>query len=163
MPESTAMVIYTVLNPAYSRNFFSSSTTRAPTHPRRALHARCDCCLISCCLLKDYTFFRAIHILKVYTFYGYTYFRVMHFFNLSYTYFACKSSHPRRPRRALHARRGLSYAIICTPLPTLKSAIICTHIDVFYSHFMYTFISTLFFSFYVHLYIPNKKTAGSFI
>ena len=73
MPESTAMVIYTVLNHLTEGIFFlflHHARPHAP--PPRKTRAE------GCCLLKDYTFFRAIHILKVYTFYGYTYFRGMH-------------------------------------------------------------------------------------
>ena len=190
-PEATAMVIYTVLN-QLTEGIFSLPPPRAPHAPRRALHARRDCCL-----LKDYTYFEGIHILWVYIFSRYAFFSIYHIHILP-------ANHHTPDAPAAHYTRaeGLAmrlyvhlympwnkrlcahiyiiiycpfyvhlyqlilsffYAIICTPLPTLKSAIICTHIDVFYSHFMHTFICTFSFSFYVHLYIPNKKTAGSFI
>lgn len=107
-----------------------------------------EVCILWVCIFYWYAYFRGIHILLVCIFQSIIYI------------FCPQIIAPQTPRRACNARRGLSYAIICTPLPTLKSAIICTHIDVFYSHFMYTFISTLFFSFYAHLYMPNKKNCG---
>lgn len=79
-PEATAMVIYTVLRPAYSRNFFLPPS-RAPPRTPAAQNARRGCCLLKC-----YTYFWTIHTL----FEAYTYSRTIHFLELctfsSYTH-----------------------------------------------------------------------------
>ena len=135
MPESTVMVIYTVLNHLTEGIFFlflHHARPHAP--PPRKTRAE------GCCLLKDYTFFRAIHILKVYTFYGYTYFRGMYFLNLSYTFFARKSSHPRRPAAHYTRAEGLAMRLY-------------VHLYMPWNKRLYAHIYIIIYcSFYVHLY-----------